>query len=221
MLSNECRISAFFGSVNIANPRSDLSLFSFGGIKNATSFGGAIAKFKDPVIFQKVMHINAGYPVQPTTVRTCLINQLKSVQFVFQLNCFDMFSQNYMKKLLKYSIAYCLVNEKFITKNGFRILRAFNYGRFTQRAISLHSTSSVLHWSSMFRVAASRYGCTKAVHCAGSRLSRSHVGAHPTAALHGPTSNNAASTKSCFARGLPPRQRQGFYMHKQTRPSSN
>ena len=57
--------------------------------------------------------------------------EINTYTYVFQLNCFDMFFQNYMKKLLKYSIAYCLVNEKFITKNGFRILRAFNYGKFT------------------------------------------------------------------------------------------
>ena len=67
-------VSAFFGSVKVANPRSDVSLFSFGGIKNATAFGGAIAKFKDAEILEKVVQLNATYPVQPTSVQSLNCN---------------------------------------------------------------------------------------------------------------------------------------------------
>ena len=47
-----------------ANPRADISLFSFGPIKYYTSFGGAVAKIRDEAVFQKMSDLYSKFPIQ-------------------------------------------------------------------------------------------------------------------------------------------------------------
>lgn len=54
----------FVGFENIGHPDSDLALFSFGVIKFSTTFGGAIAKIKDPQLFSAMSALYSTYPLQ-------------------------------------------------------------------------------------------------------------------------------------------------------------
>jgi perosamine synthetase len=54
---------AFCGLVYRGDPRSDLSLFSFGSIKIATAFGGAMVRVKDAHTLKEMRRIHDTYPV--------------------------------------------------------------------------------------------------------------------------------------------------------------
>lgn len=54
----------FHGYKHIGNPRSDISLFSFGPIKYYTSFGGAIAKIRHKDVYSQMVELYNTYPVQ-------------------------------------------------------------------------------------------------------------------------------------------------------------
>ena len=54
----------FCGYRQIGNPRADISLFNFGPIKYYTSFGGAVAKIRDKVVFQKMSDLYSKFPIQ-------------------------------------------------------------------------------------------------------------------------------------------------------------
>lgn len=55
---------AFCGFERLGDPRTDLSLFSFGVIKYFTAFGGAIAKVKDRNVFTKMIEVYKTYAEQ-------------------------------------------------------------------------------------------------------------------------------------------------------------
>jgi hypothetical protein len=55
---------AFSGLQYTGHPLSDLSLFSFGTIKIATAFGGAMSRIKDTAIFSKMQTLHSKYPEQ-------------------------------------------------------------------------------------------------------------------------------------------------------------
>ncbi|KAI8502393.1 hypothetical protein Bbelb_199810 [Branchiostoma belcheri] len=69
----------FSGFDYIGNPHSDISFFSFGVIKPSTAFGGSILKIKDSQLFTAMSEAYSQYPTQS--------------------------SVEYLKKLLKYSVA--------------------------------------------------------------------------------------------------------------------
>lgn len=55
---------AYDGSTYRGDPRSDISMFSFGPIKTFTALGGALLRFKDHALLQAVRAQQAGYPLQ-------------------------------------------------------------------------------------------------------------------------------------------------------------
>jgi dTDP-4-amino-4,6-dideoxygalactose transaminase len=48
------------------NPRADLTMFSFGPLKNATALGGALVNLRNPALLAKMRALQAAYPIQPT-----------------------------------------------------------------------------------------------------------------------------------------------------------
>jgi dTDP-4-amino-4,6-dideoxygalactose transaminase len=48
------------------NPRADLTMFSFGPLKNATALGGALVNVRNPALLAKMRALQAAYPIQPT-----------------------------------------------------------------------------------------------------------------------------------------------------------
>jgi dTDP-4-amino-4,6-dideoxygalactose transaminase len=56
---------AFAGRGYPGHPKSDVVMFSFGPLKNATALGGALVNVRVPALLEKMRAIQAGYPVQP------------------------------------------------------------------------------------------------------------------------------------------------------------
>ncbi len=48
------------------NPKADLTMYSFGPLKNATALGGALVNVRKPGLLEKMRAIQADYPIQPT-----------------------------------------------------------------------------------------------------------------------------------------------------------
>ncbi|XP_078620811.1 uncharacterized protein LOC144887448 [Branchiostoma floridae x Branchiostoma japonicum] len=82
----------FCGFEYIGNPHSDIAFFSFGVIKPSTAFGGAILKIKDSQLFTAMNEAYSLYPTQSAL--------------------------EYLKKLLKYSVATVGLNWPFLTGYG-------------------------------------------------------------------------------------------------------
>ena len=80
----EDRAECFSGFSQVGDPRSDISLFSFGIIKFSTSFGGGIAKVRDQKVYEQMLAKHKQYPVQ-----TCSM---------------------YLKKVLKYIPLYSILH---------------------------------------------------------------------------------------------------------------
>lgn len=57
---------AFNGKAYPGNPKADLTMFSFGPLKNATALGGALVNVRKPGLMAKMRAIQSAYPVQPT-----------------------------------------------------------------------------------------------------------------------------------------------------------
>jgi dTDP-4-amino-4,6-dideoxygalactose transaminase len=55
---------AFSGDEFRGHPASDVSLFSFGPIKTRTALGGALLRFRDPVLFRRAEALEGHYPLQ-------------------------------------------------------------------------------------------------------------------------------------------------------------
>ena len=79
---------------------SDLALFSFGPIKHHTAFGGAIAKVRSKDLYEKMSRLYEDDPVQSNT--------------------------EYLKKVIKYSIAYIFLDCPRVIKPGMYITRLLN-----------------------------------------------------------------------------------------------
>ena len=90
----------FCGFERLGNPQSDISLFSFGVIKNNTAFGGCIAKIKDTVMYDKMLKLNSSYPMQSHS--------------------------EYFKKLIKCLVAFTFLHCHPITKPGMYLARFLN-----------------------------------------------------------------------------------------------
>jgi len=54
-----------YDGVYRGDARSFVSFFSFGSIKTATALGGALLRFQDPSLLQKVRACQVSYPIQP------------------------------------------------------------------------------------------------------------------------------------------------------------
>ncbi|XP_033728380.1 uncharacterized protein LOC117317635 [Pecten maximus] len=90
----------FCGFERIGNPRSDLTVFSFGVIKYSTAFGGALAKIKDEKLYEQMNEKYLKYPVQKHS--------------------------EYLKKILKYSAVYIVLDCPRIIKPGMVLTRTLN-----------------------------------------------------------------------------------------------
>lgn len=90
----------FSGFDYMGHPESDLSLFSFGPIKYFTAFGGAIAKVRNTATFEKMERLYESYPLQT--------------------------HMEYLKKVLKYSLVYILLNCPSIVKPGMYLTRSLD-----------------------------------------------------------------------------------------------
>ena len=83
------------------NKETDISLFSFGVIKTATAFGGAIAKVKDIHTYNSMVELNATYPIQS--------------------------QKEYAKKVMKFFLAYVFLDCPRLIKPGMHFLKAINF----------------------------------------------------------------------------------------------
>lgn len=90
----------FCGFENFGNPRSDLTLFSFGIIKYYTAYGGAMAKIRDKSLYDGMLQMYSSYPTQK--------------------------QHEYLKKVLKYSIVYLLLDCPSIMRPAMYFTRTFN-----------------------------------------------------------------------------------------------
>jgi len=79
---------------------SDLALFSFGPIKHHTAFGGAIAKVRSKDLYEKMSRLYEDDPIQS--------------------------HMEYLKKIIKYAIAYILLDCPRIIKPGMYLTRLLN-----------------------------------------------------------------------------------------------
>lgn len=91
---------AFCGYDWLGHPDSDLVLFSFGVIKVQTCFLGAIAKVRDQQLYDQLAERYATYVVQAVS--------------------------EYVQKLSKYSVIYCLLNVPCVIKPGMELTRFLN-----------------------------------------------------------------------------------------------
>jgi len=79
---------------------SDLALFSFGPIKHHTAFGGAITKVRCKDLYEKMSSLYESDPMQPRL--------------------------EYFKKIVKYAIAYILLDCPLVIKPGMYLARLLN-----------------------------------------------------------------------------------------------
>ena len=79
---------------------SDLALFSFGPIKHHTAFGGAIAKIRSKDLYEKMSRRYDGDPIQSHV--------------------------EYLKKIIKYAIAYVFLDCPRVIKPGMYLTRLLN-----------------------------------------------------------------------------------------------
>ena len=91
---------SFCGFEKLGHPATDLALFSFGVIKFYTAFGGAIAKVKDDIIYNKMVELCESYPMQS--------------------------NMSYLHKVLKYFALYFFLNLPSINKLGVYLTRSLN-----------------------------------------------------------------------------------------------
>ncbi len=73
---------AFNGRAYPGNPKADLTMFSFGPLKNATALGGALANVRKPGLMAKMRAIQASYPVQPTKRQTKRVLQFAGLKLL-------------------------------------------------------------------------------------------------------------------------------------------
>ena len=91
---------SFGGFDYLGDEGSDLALFSFGPIKHHTAFGGAIAKVRCKDLYEKMSGLYETDPVQPRL--------------------------EYLKKVIKYAIAYILLDCPRVIKPGMYLTRLLN-----------------------------------------------------------------------------------------------
>ena len=104
----------FCGFDKLSHPETDVALFSFGVIKFYTSFGGAIAKIK-PNLYGKMAALYETYPVQSQAV--------------------------YLKKILKYTVVYGILNVTTINKNGIQLCQFLGFTNYKDVAVKVSKTN--------------------------------------------------------------------------------
>lgn len=92
---------AFYGFEHLGNPRSDLSLFSFGIIKFFTAFGGSVAKVKDENVYRKMVQLYDSFPLQRRT--------------------------EYLKKICKVFLANLIMGSPHVTHLGMYVARLVGF----------------------------------------------------------------------------------------------
>lgn len=77
------------------NPKADLTMFSFGPLKNATALGGGLANVRKPGLMEKMRAIQAGYPIQPTKRQTKRVLQFAGLKLLSLPLVFGLMQQFY------------------------------------------------------------------------------------------------------------------------------
>uniref|UniRef100_A0A915HQ76 Uncharacterized protein n=1 Tax=Romanomermis culicivorax TaxID=13658 RepID=A0A915HQ76_ROMCU len=90
----------FNGFDYLGHPDSDLAMFSFGVIKFASCFGGAVAKVKSQFLYDKLAQLHNNYPIVPRT--------------------------EYLAKLCKFQMLAFALNYPNVTYYGSKVLKRFN-----------------------------------------------------------------------------------------------
>lgn len=114
----------FSGFSYLGHPDSDISMFSFGAIKFYTSFGGAIAKVKDPEVFSQMLDLYKKRPTQSTA--------------------------SYLYKILKYSMVYLLLNCPRFIKPAMYTFRTLGIDH-KKKVVSMLRGNMMLRWWSYFK----------------------------------------------------------------------
>jgi len=96
MVVEDCAES-FGGFDYLGDEGSDMALFSFGPIKHHTAFGGAVAKVRSKDLFRKMSRLYDGDPIQSRV--------------------------EYLKKVVKYAIAYVFLDCPRVIKPGMYLTR--------------------------------------------------------------------------------------------------
>lgn len=91
---------SFSGFDYLGFEESDLALFSFGPIKHHTAFGGAVAKVRSKDLYEKMSRLYEGDPIQPR--------------------------MEYLKKVIKYAIAYVFLDCPRVIKPAMYLTRLLN-----------------------------------------------------------------------------------------------
>ena len=85
---------AFNGRGYPGHPKSDVIMFSFGPLKNATALGGALVNVRNPALLEKMRAIQATYPIQPVkrqAKRTLQFAALKFLALPLVFGCMQRF----------------------------------------------------------------------------------------------------------------------------------
>ncbi len=77
------------------NPKADLTMFSFGPLKNATALGGALMNVRKPDLLEKMRAIQTGYPIQPTKRQAKRVLQFAGLKLLSLPLVFGLMQQFY------------------------------------------------------------------------------------------------------------------------------
>ena len=80
-IAEDCA-QAFNGRGFPGNPKADLSMYSFGPLKNATALGGALIRVRDTALRERMRAIQATYPIQANRQQLKRIRQFAGLKFV-------------------------------------------------------------------------------------------------------------------------------------------
>ena len=73
---------AFNGRGYPGHPKSDVVMFSFGPLKNATALGGALVNVRNPALLEKMRAIQTNYPIQPVKRQAKRTLQFAALKFL-------------------------------------------------------------------------------------------------------------------------------------------
>ena len=80
------------------NPKADLTMFSFGPLKNATALGGALVNVRKPELLEKMRALQADYPIQPTKRQAKRIFQFAGLKLLSLPRVFGLLHQFYARR---------------------------------------------------------------------------------------------------------------------------
>ncbi|GAB4374935.1 MAG: hypothetical protein Kow00114_37830 [Kiloniellaceae bacterium] len=79
-------------------PKADLTMFSFGPLKNATALGGALVNVRKPELLARMRAIQAGYPIQPTKRQAKRLMQFAGLKLLSLPTVFGLMHQFYARR---------------------------------------------------------------------------------------------------------------------------